>query len=81
MSAEHALNIDFVNEARTRRAVAVELNAESARALVNTILGVSASRSGRLYRINSAEIAETLTVADIKESVVSVQRFKLRSKW
>lgn len=38
---EHALNIDFVNEAVGPGArVAVELNAESARALVDTILAV-----------------------------------------
>jgi len=38
---EHALNIDFVNEAQGPGArVAVELSAESARALVDTILAV-----------------------------------------
>lgn len=38
---EHSLNIDFVNEAQGPGArVAVELNAESARALVDTILAV-----------------------------------------
>jgi hypothetical protein len=38
---EHALNIDFVNEAQGPGArVAVELSAESARALVETILAV-----------------------------------------
>ena len=38
---EHALNIDFVNEAHGPGArVAVELSAESARALVLTILAV-----------------------------------------
>lgn len=38
---EHALNIDFVNEAQGRGArVAVELSAESARTLVETILAV-----------------------------------------
>jgi hypothetical protein len=38
---EHALNIDFVDEAQGPGArVAVELNAESARALVDTILAV-----------------------------------------
>jgi hypothetical protein len=38
---EHALNIDFVNEAQGLGArVAVELSAEAARALVETILGV-----------------------------------------
>jgi hypothetical protein len=38
---EHALNIDFVNEAQGPGArVAVELSADSARALVETILAV-----------------------------------------
>lgn len=38
---EHALNIDFVNEADGLDArVAVELSAQAARALVQTILGV-----------------------------------------
>lgn len=38
---EHALNIDFVNEAKGPGArVAVELSAEAARSLVNTILSV-----------------------------------------
>ena len=38
---EHALNIDFVNEAQGPGArVAVELSADAARALVNTILAV-----------------------------------------
>jgi hypothetical protein len=38
---EHALNIDFVNEAKGPGArVAVELSAEAARSLVNTILAV-----------------------------------------
>lgn len=42
-SLEHALNIDFVNEARGPGArVAVELSAESARTLVETILAVLA---------------------------------------
>jgi hypothetical protein len=41
LAAEHALNIDFVNEARGPGArVAVELTAESARALVSTIVSV-----------------------------------------
>ena len=40
-AAEHALNIDFVNEAFGPGArVAVELDAEAARALVRTILAV-----------------------------------------
>jgi hypothetical protein len=38
---EHALNIDFINQAQGPGArVAVELSAESARSLVNTILAV-----------------------------------------
>jgi hypothetical protein len=38
---EHALNIDFVNEAQGPGArVAVELNVESARTLIETILAV-----------------------------------------
>ena len=41
LAIEHALNIDFVNEALGPGArVAVELTAESARALVSTILAV-----------------------------------------
>jgi hypothetical protein len=40
-SFEHALNIDFVNETKGPGArVAVELSAEAARSLVNTILAV-----------------------------------------
>jgi hypothetical protein len=40
---EHALNIDFVNEAQGPGArVAVELSVDAARALVNTILAVLA---------------------------------------
>ncbi|MCB8944196.1 MAG: hypothetical protein H6658_10620 [Ardenticatenaceae bacterium] len=40
---EHALNIDFVNEAQGLGArVAVELSAEAARSLVDTILAVLA---------------------------------------
>lgn len=48
---EHALNIDFVNEAMGPGArVAVELSAESAQELVNTILAVleEAKKSGSL---------------------------------
>jgi hypothetical protein len=41
MPLEHSLNIDFVNEAQGPGArVAVELSAESARSLVETILAV-----------------------------------------
>lgn len=43
LSLEHALNIDFVNEAQGPSArVAVELSVEGARALVDTILAVLA---------------------------------------
>lgn len=43
IALEHALNIDFVNEAQGPGArVAVELSVEGARALVNTILAVLA---------------------------------------
>jgi hypothetical protein len=55
---EHALNIDFVNEAQGPGArVAVELSAESARALVKTILAVldRAEAGGYLERSASAE--------------------------
>jgi len=48
---EHALNLDFVNEALGPGArVAVELNAESARQLVKTILAVldEAERGGHI---------------------------------
>lgn len=48
---EHALNIDFVNEAMGPGArVAVELTAESAQSLVDTILAVleQAKQSGSL---------------------------------
>ena len=43
VALEHALNIDFVNEAKGPGArVAVELSVESAQTLVETILGVLA---------------------------------------
>lgn len=43
LPAEHALNIDFVNEAQGPGArLAVELNAASARALAQTILEILA---------------------------------------
>lgn len=48
---EHALNLDFVNEAQGPGArVAVELSVEAARTLVNTILAVldEADRGGHL---------------------------------
>jgi hypothetical protein len=48
---EHALNLDFVNEAQGPGArVAVELSAEAARALVDTILAVlnRAEREGQI---------------------------------
>jgi hypothetical protein len=48
---EHALNIDFVNEAQGPRArVAVELSAEAARALVATILAVLDAAEAGGYR-------------------------------
>jgi hypothetical protein len=55
---EHALNIDFVNEVQGPGArVAVELSAESARSLVETILAVlaQAEAGGFLERPASAE--------------------------
>ncbi len=46
---EHSLNIDFVNEAQGPAArVAVELSAESARALVQTILAALAAGDAAL---------------------------------
>jgi hypothetical protein len=57
-SLEHALNIDFVNEAQGPGArVAVELSAESARTLVEAILAVlaRAEAGGFLERPASAE--------------------------
>jgi hypothetical protein len=52
---EHALNIDFVNEAQGPGArVAVELSAESARALVETILAVLARAEADGYVERSA---------------------------
>jgi hypothetical protein len=56
---EHALNIDFVNEAQGPGArVAVELSVESARSLVETILAVlaRAEAGGYLERPASAEL-------------------------
>jgi hypothetical protein len=55
---EHALNIDFVDEAQGPGArVAVELSAQSARALVDTILAVldRAEVGGYLEQSASAE--------------------------
>jgi hypothetical protein len=55
---EHALNLDFVNEAQGPGArVAVELSAESARTLVEAILTVlgRAEAGGYLERAASAE--------------------------
>ena len=55
---EHALNIDFVNEAQGPVArVAVELSVESARSLVETILAVlaRAEAGGYLERPASAD--------------------------
>jgi len=56
---EHALNIDFVNEAQGPGArVAVELSAESARALIETILAVldRAEAGGYLERLAGVEL-------------------------
>ncbi len=54
---EHALNIDFVNEEEGLGArVAVELSAEAARALVDTILGVlDQAESGGHLQVNTAQ--------------------------
>jgi len=55
---EHALNLDFVNEAQGPGArVAVELSAESARTLVDAILAVlaQAEAGGYLERATRAE--------------------------
>ncbi|MDR7420136.1 MAG: DUF6295 family protein [Armatimonadota bacterium] len=55
---EHALNLDFVNEAQGPGArVAVELTVESARALVETILAV-------LARAEAGGYLETAAAAD-----------------
>ncbi len=51
---EHSLNIDFVNDAQGPGArVAVELSAEAARSLVNTILNVlnEAEQGGHLENL------------------------------
>ncbi len=49
-AAEHALNIDFVDEAQGPGArVAVELTAESARALADTIMAVLAQAEAGGY--------------------------------
>ncbi len=49
-AAEHALNIDFVDEAKGPGArVAVELTAESARALAGTIMAVLAQAEAGGY--------------------------------
>ena len=56
---EHALNIDFVNEAQGPGArVAVELSVESARALIETILAVldRAEAGGYLERLAGVEL-------------------------
>lgn len=60
LSLEHALNIDFVNEAEGPGArVAVELSVESARQLVQTILATleRAEAGGYLETTESAEPA------------------------
>ena len=56
---EHALNIEFVNEAQGSGArVAVELSVESARTLVETILAVldRAEAAGYLEELASTEL-------------------------
>ena len=55
---EHALNIDFVNEAQGPGArVAVELSAESARALVESILAVlDRAEAGRYLESSGVEL-------------------------
>ena len=56
---EHALNIDFVNEAQGPGArVAVELSVESARSLIETILAVldQAEAGGYLERLAGGEL-------------------------
>jgi hypothetical protein len=55
---EHALNIDFVNEAQGPGArVAVELSAEAARALVETIQAVLAQAEAGGYVTSAARLA------------------------
>jgi hypothetical protein len=55
---DHALGIDFINEAEGgRERVAVELSAESARALVAKIL--AALESGEVAHAGAAEAPET----------------------
>ncbi len=57
---EHALNIDFVNEAQGPGArVAVELDVESARNLVKTILAVLAQAEAGGYLEESPTNAES----------------------
>jgi hypothetical protein len=54
---EHALNIDFVNEAQGPGArVAVELTVESARALIETIRAVLARAEAGGYVVESAGV-------------------------
>ncbi len=58
---EHALNVDFVNEARAPGArVAVELSAESARTLVEAVLAVlaRAEAGGFLERLANPEYGQ-----------------------
>jgi hypothetical protein len=62
MPLDHALNIDFVNDAQGPGArVAVELTAESARALVDAILAVlaRAEAGGHLTSGPAASIGES----------------------
>ena len=68
---EHALNIDFVNEAQGPGArVAVELSAESARALAHTILEVlqQAESGGHLQPITITELSVSANHATIRQS-------------
>jgi hypothetical protein len=65
-SLEHALNIDFVNEAQGLGArVAVELSAESARSLADTILAVLARAEAGGHLEWSAIEREELEVEEL----------------
>jgi hypothetical protein len=59
---DHALNIDFINEAQGgRERVAVELGAEAARELVKQILAALESGEAEHARAQAAPVAEFLT--------------------
>ena len=61
---EHALNIDFVNEAQGPAArVAVELTAESARTLVETIMAVLARAEAGGYLESPTSASTHVSVA------------------